>query len=153
MKETWKTVIGFESYEVSDLGNVRRQSSSRLLKPTPDKDGYLTVKVGSRAEQHTLKTHRLVAQVFVPNPKNLPQVNHTGGSTDNRACKLEWISTADHGKDVAKRGQRGEGVCFEKRSGKWRATYNPEPQRQVHIGYFSTRKEAKKARDTKIATL
>jgi hypothetical protein len=152
MKETWKTVVDFENYEVSSLGTVRRRLG-KTLKPTPDKDGYLTVRVGSRAEKHTLKVHRLVAQAFVPNPKGLPQVNHIGENTDNRACKLEWISTADHGKDVAKRGQRGEGVCFEKRSSKWRATYNPEPQIQVHIGYFNTRKEAKTARDAKIATL
>jgi len=124
-----------------------------VLKPTPDKDGYLTIRVGSRTKRYTLKVHKLVAQVFVPNPKKLPQVNHTGENTDNRAYKLEWISTADHGKDIARRGQRGEGVCFEKRSGKWRATYYPEPQKQSHIGYFNTRKEAKAARDTKVATL
>lgn len=169
MKEQWKTIEGFEAYEVSDLGKVRRrlpgmpgghgrssQGSAKVghvLRPAPNCKGYLHVTLCRQGKLYDRRVHRLVAEAFIPNPMNLPQVNHTGEKTDNRACKLKWVSSASHGKDTAKREQRGDGVTFNKEKGKWKAAYSPEPGRQRHIGYFNLYKEAKEARDEKVATL
>lgn len=174
MKEQWKTIEGFEAYEVSDQGRVRskerrvpssrwiptRRVRERILKPYPVNKKYLHVHLYKEKKLYTRLVHRLVAQAFLPNPNNLPEVNHTGKTSDNRACKLEWISTADHGRDKAKREQCGDGVYFVKankrerrRTSVWAAIYHPEPGKRKHIGYFATYEEAKAARDAKVATL
>ena len=96
----------------------------------------------------------MVAKAFIPNPENLPEVNHTGENSDNIASKLEWISKKNHGRDKAKREQSGDGVSFNRFSKKWAAQYSPEPGKRVWIGQsFRTYEEAKAARDAKIATL
>lgn len=161
MKETWKTIEGFDAYEVSDFGRVRRKLPGRggavvgkVLKPKTSRKGYFSVNLYKDKKLFNKLIHRLVAVAFLPNPENLPQVNHTSDSTiDNRACKLEWISVEDHGRDRAKREQRGDGISFEKRRNKWKTYYSPESNKRKHIGYFNTYEEAKTARAIKIATL
>jgi hypothetical protein len=152
MKERWKTIAGFIAYEVSDLGRVRRclpgksTKVGRLLKPTPDKDGYLTIRVCivGGTKQWTLKIHRLVAQAFIANPLGLPEVNHTGRSNDNRAIKLEWISRPDHCSDIANRHQIGSGVSFRKDMNKWIARRTVSGKR-ITLGYFSSKTAALEA--------
>jgi hypothetical protein len=154
--ENWKAVEGFEMYEVSDLGNVRsvsyRGGPPRVLKTCPSNHDYVKVCLCVNGKKYRKNVHRLVAQAFVPNPENLPQVNHTGDKADNRACKLEWISTADHGKDRSKRGQHGDGASFVKATRRWVARYCTD-NKVKHIGYFDTFEEAKAARDERVATL
>ena len=159
-KEHWKVIEGFEAYEVSDLGNVRRSLTGhgnarvgRLRKLSISYDGYLRLTLGSGKTVATRTVHRLVAQAFLPNPKGLPEVNHKKGKTDNRAISLEWVSIKDHGRDRAKREQKGAGVHFHKRYKNWQAAYSPEPGKEVHIGSFDTYEEAKAARDEKVKNL
>ena len=172
MKELWKIIAGFEAYEVSNLGRVRRilpsagsgrKGSSqgntkvgKILKQTLDRYGYPHIGLytqGMSGNCHGKTVHRLVAQAFIPNPEGLPQINHKGKKTDNRASMLEWVSTQSHGKDRMKREQQGDGVFFFKTNRKWVARYSPEPNKRVHIGYFDTEEEAKAARKAKVATL
>lgn len=153
MKEKWKAIKDFEDYEVSDMGTVRRRlpgkstKVGRILKPMPDKNGYLTIRVTKAGEEkkHTLKVHRLVAQAFIPNPDNLPEVNHTGANDDNRAKKLEWISRPDHCSDISRRHQIGSGVCFKKSINKWCARKTVATNKRLWLGYFETKEQALKA--------
>ena len=113
MKEIWKDVVGFEGrYEVSNLGNVRslarvitymrngklqsRPVQPKLLTPIKARNGYLHVHLrGVNALNVLCTIHRLVAEAFVPNPDNLPQVNHINENReDNRADNLEWCGAA-----------------------------------------------------------
>jgi hypothetical protein len=102
--ETWRDIEGYEgSYQVSDLGRVRsldRKSANghklkgMARKLTVDKDGYHVVGLTRDRVMKHLKVHRLVAQAFIPNPDNKPEVNHINGfKTDNRASELEWCTT------------------------------------------------------------
>ncbi len=97
--EWWKFVPGYDyKYMVSDQGrvlslNYRRAGIPRLLKPRADEKGYLLVGLCRNGKMKTIKLHRLVAKMFIPNPNNLPEVNHKNEiKTDNRAENLEWCT-------------------------------------------------------------
>lgn len=153
MREHWKTIEGFEAYEVSDLGRVRRRLPGRgtnnaltgkALKPGLVQ-GYEKVILRKEGKNHNKLVHRLVAEAFLPNPLNLPEVNHKGSIRTNRPSKLEWRSMEGHGQDRLKREQRGHGVHLTKKTGRWQAYYWAQYQKH-HIGYFDTKKEAVAAR-------
>ena len=94
-KETWKPVVGYEGlYEVSSKGKVRSLKTGRILKPFYDTSGYAMVNLTSANNDRTKKlVHRLVALSFIPNLKNLSDVNHKDEiKTNNNLDNLEWIS-------------------------------------------------------------
>ena len=170
MKEHWKPIADFEAYEVSDLGRVRRRLPGEpcghhgsgpgrakvgaIIKPSPDTKGYLQLGLQKEGKRTTRKVHRLVAENFVPNPLGLPEVNHIGDKTDNRATKLEWISIPEHAADAVRRGQKGKGVYLHKETGKYVAHYTPVTGgRHEYLGLFATYKEAKAVRDRAVAAL
>lgn len=88
--EEWRAIEGFENYEVSNLGRVRRVE---YVKQREDFNGYPIVSLYKDGKVKTLKVHRLVAQAFIQNPNNLPQVNHIDEvKTHNNVTNLEWCS-------------------------------------------------------------
>ena len=89
MQETWIKVKGFELYSVSDQGNVRNDKTGRILKGGLDKDGYPQVILCKNGSRVNRKVHRLVAEAFVPNPDNKPQVNHIDGNKQNNYALSE----------------------------------------------------------------
>ena len=94
----WKRIKGFEEYYlISDTGQVWSIRSEKLLSPKIDRYGYATVVLSVDGIQHYKAVHRLVAQAFIPNPENLPTVNHINeDKRDNRVVNLEWMSAADN---------------------------------------------------------
>lgn len=92
--EEWKDVVGYENlYKVSNLGNVKNCLSGRILKLSNDKDGYKLINLRKNGVRKTYKVHRLVAQAFIPNPQNLPFVNHKDEiKSNNRASNLEFCT-------------------------------------------------------------
>ena len=94
IEEKWKDVKDYEGhYQVSDYGRVKSVKfvKERILKPFRDKDGYLTVNLCKNHKIKYCRIHRLVAQSFIPNPQNLPEINHKNeDKTDNKVDNLEW---------------------------------------------------------------
>lgn len=93
--EIWKDIKGFrELYQISDLGRVRRVDTKKVLNPLTLSKGYKGVRLYyTKKEAVTKKIHRLVAEYFIPNDLNLPQVNHIDGNkNNNKASNLEWCS-------------------------------------------------------------
>lgn len=108
--EIWKAVPGYEGhYEVSSMGRVRsvdritphpRNKSmclprrGRILRWEFDKYGYPVVTLSRESKTKTFKIHRIVALAFIPNPDNLPQVDHKNNlKYDNRPENLRWCTT------------------------------------------------------------
>ena len=113
-QEIWKDIEGYEGkYQVSNYGNVRSlmyhntKGIKRIssLKPATDGKGYLRCALSKNNILTTFKVHRLVAQAFIPNPLNLPQVNHLNGDKqDNRVENLEWCTNSMNQKHAYKIG-------------------------------------------------
>ena len=107
MNEEWRTIEGYEGlYEVSNLGRVRsldmyvkcgygnyRLHKGKVLSPTKDTNGYLRVVLSCNGKHKSITVHRLVAQTFILNPDNLPEVNHKDeDKTNNNVDNLEWCN-------------------------------------------------------------
>lgn len=92
MIEEWRDVVGYEGlYEVSDWGRVRR--NGKILRPAKIKNGYLLVSLYKNGIVRRVYIHRLVASAFIPNPQNLPEVNHRDeNKTNNAVSNLEWCT-------------------------------------------------------------
>lgn len=90
----WKQIEGFDNYEVSDMGQVRNKKSGRVLKQGTKPNGYNFVLLGRGNNKHV---HRLVAQAFLDNVDNLPEVHHIDSNKSNNCVEnLRWISHKDN---------------------------------------------------------
>lgn len=83
----------YENYEVTTTGEVINTKTGKVLKGQKDKDGYLKVQLCKNGKVKIFLIHRLVAQAFIPNPDNLPCVNHKDeNKTNNTVENLEWCT-------------------------------------------------------------
>ena len=113
-EEIFVDIDGYEGkYKVSNLGNVKSLIDShgnpreKILKQIKDKFGYLHVILCKNGNIKNCKVHRLVAKAFIPNPNNLPTVNHINeDKTDNRVYNLEWMNMSQ---------QQRHGTCQQRR--------------------------------------
>ena len=101
--EIWNDVVGYEGlYKVSNKGNVfsvmrvssqGKKCGGLTLKPRNVGYGYLQVSLYKNGKMKQKFIHRLVAEAFIPNPENLPQINHIDEvKTNNELSNLEWCT-------------------------------------------------------------
>lgn len=106
--EIWKDVPGFENLlQCSNFGKARTIKNPRVkfLKTQLNRKGYQRIRVSFNAKKYGLNIHRIVAQTFIPNPNNLPQVNHKDcNKLNNHIENLEWISNIDNIRHAFKNG-------------------------------------------------
>lgn len=96
--EIWKDIDGFYGYQVSNLGNVRslnykKTKKIQILKASLSgfNKKYKSVCMRVKGKSIRRNIHRLVAETFIPNPKNLPEINHIDeDGTNNKISNLEW---------------------------------------------------------------
>ena len=106
MEEEWKDVKGFEGlYQISNYGRIKslRFNKVRLMKPFIK--SYYMVELCVNSVRKTFMVHRLVAEAFIPNPENKPQVNHIDGNKLNpRVDNLEWCTPSENLKHAYRTG-------------------------------------------------
>jgi len=108
LSEIWKNIKGYETcYQVSNYGRVKSfYRGEHFLKPVSNKSGYLIVTLWKNNHSKTFYVHRLVAEAFLPNPLNLPCVNHKSEvKTENFVENLEWC-TKEYNESYGTRNQR-----------------------------------------------
>lgn len=148
-----KTIEGFEDYYITSDGEIysyarilHRRDGKKIrhpgkrLKPYIRSDGYLSVTLYNRSVQRRFFVHRLVAQAFIPNPDNLPQVNHKDeNKANNSVDNLEWCTQqynlyyGTHFKKIADKNSRP--VMQFTTDNEWIAEYRSamEAERQTGI--------------------
>ena len=106
--ERWKAIEGTNGMiEVSSEGRVRSllRGTPRMLKTSIDNKGYHRIRVTINRTKMSFKVHREVAKAFIPNPDNLPQVNHIDCNKGNNNIEnLEWISNRCNAHHAIKNG-------------------------------------------------
>lgn len=88
-------ISGYEGlYAVTSCGKIWSYVSNKFLRPCYDKNGYILVTLHKDKRLKTFKVHRLVAQAYISNPNNLPQINHKDENIRNNCVNnLEWCTS------------------------------------------------------------
>lgn len=156
-----KEINGFPGYYADDYGKIYSQKSGELMeiKQYLKTHNYLYVTLHKNGKKCCLRVHRLIAKVFIPNPDNLPEVNHKDeNKANNRADNLEWCTSSDN-KVYGSRRERvarkvsnpnirrsnntsGRKGVFKTKWNTWKACFNNE-----YLGTFKTFDEAVKVRE------
>lgn len=89
-----KDIQGYEGkYAITEDGKVWSYYLNDFLSLKPDKKGYVYVNLHGKDGRKRVAVHRLVALTFIPNPNNLPEVNHKDeDKTNNSVSNLEWCT-------------------------------------------------------------
>lgn len=156
MNEIWKDIEGFEGYyQVSNLGRVKsldrwvrnsekskRFVPSQIMADVSDKDGYRELILHKNGKKKTYKVHRIVAQTFIPNPDNLPEVNHRDDNkSNNEVDNLEWCdrtyNNTYNGKAKRTGLTQGKRINQYTLDGEFIRTWNTIHEPEHEIGFSS----------------
>lgn len=168
--EIWKEISELP-YEISNLGTVRRKADSAYyyrnrthIKPYVNNKGYLCVNLYKNSKMYKFQVHRLIAINFIPNPNNLPEVNHIDGvKLNNSIGNLEWcthqqntqhawdtgLHTVRNGTASSKRQNSTSiyrGVSWSEQRKRW-CVYITVDKKHYGVGRFKNEIEAAKAYD------
>jgi len=144
--ENWKKIVGYDAYEVSDLGRVRR--GEKVLKELPDANGYRQINLYKDGVMVRKSIHRLVGIAFIPNPEGKPTINHIDeDKANNRLENLNWATHSEqHIHSPGPVGKSGHRNIHQTPSGCWQVQVM-RGRRYVLQKTFPTLQEAITARD------
>jgi hypothetical protein len=144
----WKQIEEHQNYSVNNLGEIKNNKTGRILKQQTDRGGYNSVLLGLGGKR--IGIHRLVANAFIPNPDNLPCVDHVDRcKTNNNLSNLRWTTYSNNNRNCNFEDRTGKyskfvGVTFDKRRNRWVAQIKIN-NKVKHLGGFDLEEEAGKA--------
>lgn len=103
IEEVWRTIEQYPNYMISNLGNVWSKRREKQLKPCVNSSNYKKYVLSGK----NVYAHRLVAEAFIPNPNNLPEINHKDGNKwNNYVENLEWVTKSENALHAFENGLR-----------------------------------------------
>lgn len=147
MKEVWEKVIGYEMYEVSDFGRVKRTKTGKILKGSLYGVGYLHVGLYNKKVMKTIDIHKLVAIAFLDHTPDGTEtiIDHKDNNPfNNRADNLQ-ITNSRHNlsKDKKNNTSTYTGVSWCKHARKWKSQIYIN-RKKKHLGLFDNELDASK---------
>ena len=96
MKNDFRKVIDNNNYSINS-DSIILNKTGKVKMPRKRKDGYLGVQLYNHGEAQHKRIHRLVAEAFIPNPDNKPDINHKDGNKHNNSVdNLEWVNKSEN---------------------------------------------------------
>lgn len=119
----FEKIPNFEGYFIDRFGNVFSEFQGKILKPFK-RSNYLTVRLQEGKDVKNCLLHRLVAQTFIPNPDNLPEIDHIDGDTTNNIVEnLRWVTRKQNQNNPISADRRKKSIT-EKQGVKVAAIHN-----------------------------
>lgn len=105
-EEVWKDCLEFpDHYEVSDKGRVKGKYFDKVLAQSHHKTNCYRVRLCVNSDKYSRSVHRMVAEAFIDNPENKPEVNHIDGNRLNNLLEnLEWVTQKENMDHAVKTG-------------------------------------------------
>lgn len=156
MQEIYKDIQGYENlYKVSNYGNIKslfKGEDKAIVLKTSIVCGYISCGLWNGGKGKMIKNHRIVAQTFIPNPENKPEVNHIDGNRfNNHVSNLEWCTqrenTCHRQKTVNKKIKKSKYIGVSPASecvNRWVATCLLN-KKNHYLGIFGSEEEAHQA--------
>jgi len=146
----WRPIDDYENYSISSTGQVRNDTTEKILKQKLRHDGYCRVGLQKDGKVKKHYIHRLVALAFIPLEPGKDFVDHKDGHPENNSLtNLRWCTQQENIRNasLSKVNTSGvKGVRFE--NGKWRAQIMVDGKR-IHLGSFETIEEAAAVRSAR----
>lgn len=157
--EEWRALARFPGYSISSFGRARNDKTGRILRQY-DRKGYKRIcprdRSGPETKEGNASIHRLVAETFIPNPDNKPQIDHIDGCKSNNVVQnLRWCDALENArnKGMNKRNTSGyPGVYWNTASSKWMA-YIRYDGKMRYLGIYDTPEEASRVRNAAAAQI
>lgn len=143
--EIYTRIRDYPNYAVSNFGNVLNIRRQLFLRQYQNGKGYNTVGLCKNGKEKKYHIHRLIAEHFIPNPDNLPVIDHIDGNrTNNEISNLRWAThqtNSQNRKKAKNTSSEFKGIGFDKKYNKWvsRISINYKTN---FIGIYSTEIEA-----------
>ena len=145
MAEIFQQVLNYPKYEISNCGTIKNYTTKRILKTTVSPRGYSFIKLSNDVNSKNCCIHKLVAECFLENPDNKPQVDHIDGNKlNNNISNLRFVTRSENGMNrlKAKNNNSGyTGICYDKSHKQFHAQLWIKGKR-IHLGYYDLLEDA-----------